>query len=129
MAAGYADEYNTPFPTVDDVRERKARIDEACERAGRRAMPFSVMTCVIVGRNESELRRRAGRVAQLRGESFDTYFNDPPPGWVIGTIEQAADQLRALAEAGVSRVLCQHLAHDDLDAVALIGDELAPLVA
>jgi hypothetical protein len=26
-------------------------------------------------------------------------------------------------------VMCQHLLHDDLDAVALIGRELAPLVA
>jgi F420-dependent oxidoreductase-like protein len=129
MAARYADEYNTPFPTVDDVRGRKARIDEACERAGRHPMPFSVMTCVIVGRDESELRRRASRVAELRGESVDAYFADTPAGWVVGTLEQAADQLRALAGAGVSRVLCQHLAHDDLDAVALIGEELAPLVA
>jgi hypothetical protein len=34
--------------------------------------------------------------------------------------------LRAIANAGVSRVMCQHLLHDDLDAVALIGSELAP---
>jgi F420-dependent oxidoreductase-like protein len=129
IAARYADEYNTPFPTLADARERKARIDDACERAGRHPMPFSVMTCVIVGGDEAELRRRAGRVAELRGESVDMYFSDPPPGWVIGTLEQAAEQLRALGDAGISRVLCQHLAHDDLDAVALIGDELAPMVA
>ena len=129
MAARYADEYNTPFPTVADVRERKARIDEACERVGRQPMPFSVMTGVIVGSDESELRRRVGRVSAIRGDDPDTYFTDPPSGWVIGTLEQAAEQLAGLREAGVSRVLCQHLAHDDLDAVALIGGALAELVA
>jgi hypothetical protein len=35
----------------------------------------------------------------------------------------------ALREAGVSRVMCQHLLHDDLDAVALLGDEVAPRLA
>ena len=129
MAARCADEYNTAFPTVADVRDRKARIDAACERAGRQAMPFSVMTGVIVGSDEAELRRRVGRVSTIRGDDPETYFSDPPSGWIIGTLEQAAEQLAALRDAGVSRVLCQHLAHDDLDAVALIGGELAKLVA
>jgi hypothetical protein len=44
-------------------------------------------------------------------------------------VQRAAEQLIALRNAGLSRVMCQHLAHDDLDAVALIGSELAPLVA
>jgi F420-dependent oxidoreductase-like protein len=129
LAARYATEYNTVFPTPGDVRERKARIDEACERAGRRPMPFSVMTGVIVGRDDSHLRKRIEAVAQIRGDDAGSYLPDPPHGWVIGTVEQAAEQLAALRDAGVSRVMCQHLAHDDLDGVALIGDELAPLVA
>ena len=33
------------------------------------------------------------------------------------------------AEAGVRRVMLQHLLHDDLDAVALIGREVIPRVA
>jgi F420-dependent oxidoreductase-like protein len=129
LAARYADEYNTVFPSVDDVRERKARIDEARERAGRQPMPFSVMTGVVVGRDESHLRERVARVAELRGDDAGSYFSDPPHGWIIGTVEQAAEQLGALRDAGVSRVMCQHLAHEDLDAVALIGQELAPVVA
>jgi alkanesulfonate monooxygenase SsuD/methylene tetrahydromethanopterin reductase-like flavin-dependent oxidoreductase (luciferase family) len=43
LAAAYADEYNTVDPSVDDVRERKAAIDAACEKAGREPIPFSVM--------------------------------------------------------------------------------------
>src|SRR5215213_4350127 len=55
LAARYADEYNTVFPTVDEVRERKARIDRACERAGRAPIPFSVMTGVLVGADPDDL--------------------------------------------------------------------------
>jgi F420-dependent oxidoreductase-like protein len=129
LAARFADEYNTPFPTLDDVRERRGRILEACERAGRDPLPFSIMTGVVVGTDESELRERAGRVAARQGSDAEELVRRPPGGWVVGTVEDAAEQLAALREAGVARVMCQHLAHDDLDAVALIGRELAPRVA
>jgi alkanesulfonate monooxygenase SsuD/methylene tetrahydromethanopterin reductase-like flavin-dependent oxidoreductase (luciferase family) len=56
-------------------------------------------------------------------------LENPPAGWVVGTVDAAAEQLAALREAGVKRVMCQHLVHEDLDAVALIGRELAPRVA
>jgi hypothetical protein len=40
----------------------------------------------------------------------------------------AAEQIAALREAGVHRLICQHLLHDDLEAVALIGRELPALL-
>jgi F420-dependent oxidoreductase-like protein len=129
LAARYADEYNTPFPNVEEVRERRARIDQACERAGRDPLPFSIMTAVLVGSDEAELRERAGRLGQRIGSDPAALINDPPSGWIVGTVDAAVEQLAALAQAGVSRVMCQHLLHDDLDAVALIGERLAPAVA
>jgi len=126
LAARFADEYNTPFPTLEDIRERQARIAEACERAGREPIPFSVMTGVIVGADADDLRDRVRRVAEKQGADADY---EPPPAWVVGTVEDAAEQFAALRDAGVSRVMCQHLLHEDLDAVALLGDELAPRLA
>jgi F420-dependent oxidoreductase-like protein len=126
LAARFADEYNTVFPTVDDVRGRKDRIDEACRQSGREPIPFSVMTGVLVGRDQSELRERATRLAEVRGGDPDDFLSEPPAGWIVGTLESAAEQFAALRDAGVRRVMCQHLLHDDLDAVALLGGELAP---
>jgi alkanesulfonate monooxygenase SsuD/methylene tetrahydromethanopterin reductase-like flavin-dependent oxidoreductase (luciferase family) len=60
---------------------------------------------------------------------MDVLEEQPPSGWVVGTTERATEQLRGLADAGVDRVFCQHLLHDDLDAVALIGERLAPEVS
>jgi alkanesulfonate monooxygenase SsuD/methylene tetrahydromethanopterin reductase-like flavin-dependent oxidoreductase (luciferase family) len=128
LAASYADEYNTPFPTLDDVRERRGRIEQACERAGREPIPFSIMTGVLVGNDGLELRERARRRAEKMGSEAD-FVDDPPPGWIVGTVDQATEQLLALRDAGVSRVLCQHFVHDDLDMVGLLGEELAPRVA
>jgi F420-dependent oxidoreductase-like protein len=129
LAARYADEYNTPFATVDEVRDRKGRLDAACEQAGRDPMPFSVMTGFVIGADESEYRDRLRARAEKMGADADQMLAEPPPAWVAGTTEQAAEQLKVLEAAGVSRVMCQHYAHEDLDAVALLGGELAPLVA
>jgi F420-dependent oxidoreductase-like protein len=128
LAARYADEYNTPFPTLEDVRQRRARIAEACARAGRAPLPFSVMTGVVVGADAADVRERIGRLTRVLGTDAEAFAAEPPAGWVVGTLEEAAEQLIALRDAGVSRVMCQQLLHDDLEAVGLLG-QLAPLVA
>jgi F420-dependent oxidoreductase-like protein len=129
LAARFADEYNTAFPAVDDVRERRARIAEACERRGRDPIPFSVMTGFVVGRDRAELQQRVMRCSERIGADADAFMTNRSPSWVVGTTDEAVEQLSALREAGVSRVMCQNLLHDDLDVVALIGSELAPQLA
>ena len=128
LAALHADEYNTPFPTLELVRERKSKIEEACAHIGREPLPFSLMAGVVIATDPSDLRRRLDRLSRVRGEDAAAYVDDPPDGWVVGTLDQAAEQLMRFRDAGVSRVMCQQLLHDDLEAVALLG-ELAPLVA
>ncbi|HWC86081.1 MAG TPA: TIGR03560 family F420-dependent LLM class oxidoreductase [Solirubrobacteraceae bacterium] len=121
LAARYADEYNTPFPTLVEVQERHGRISAACAAAGRGSMPFSIMTGFVVGTDAADLSVRLRRLSALRGEDAEAFAAGPPAGWVVGTLDEAAQQLIALRDAGVSRVMCQHLLHDDLEAVALLG--------
>ncbi len=127
LAARYADEYNTPFAAVEEVRERRAQIERACADAGREMLAFSVMTGVVIGADATDLRDRAARLELRSG--FQNLIDAPPSGWIVATVDDAAEQLRTLAEAGVDRVMCQQLLHDDLDAVALLGQRLAPAVA
>jgi F420-dependent oxidoreductase-like protein len=121
LAARWADEYNTTFATPEEVRERRARIAAACAAAGRDPIPLSVMTGFVVGRDRAELEARRRALAERRGG-----VDELPAGWIIGTVEEAIEQLRALGEAGAARVMLQHMLHTDLDAVALVGRELAP---
>ena len=123
LAARWADEYNTAFATLDEVVAMKARIDAACEAAGREPIPFSLMTGVLVGRDRAELEERRRLLTERRRQA-------PGGGaWITGTLDEVAEQLAAFRDAGLARVMCQHLLHTDLDSVALIGEELAPLVA
>lgn len=123
LAAAWADEYNTVFPTPDQVRERRAALDRACEDAGRDPLPLSVMTGCLVGRDEAELTDRARRLHERTGAGtgFDEWLDELRPAWIVGTVEQAGEQLAVLEAAGCERVMLQQQLHDDLDHVGLLG--------
>jgi alkanesulfonate monooxygenase SsuD/methylene tetrahydromethanopterin reductase-like flavin-dependent oxidoreductase (luciferase family) len=130
-AALFADEYNTLFSTLDEVRARMAALDRACEEVDRdpATLRRSLMAPLVVGRDEREVLESARRIGSRFNrdpqEVLDRYGQFGP----VGTVEEAAVRLRALEEAGIERVMLQHLAHEDLDTIALIGRELAPAVA
>src|SRR3954449_7818329 len=120
LAARWADEYNTIFATPDRIRELRGRLDDACESAGREPLPLSLMTGVLVGSDRADLDDRTGRLADWTGQPG----GGGSEAWITGTVDEAAEQLRALEDAGLERIMLQHLLHTDLDAVDLIGREL-----
>ena len=133
LAARFADEYNTFSATREQCRERRARLVAACERIGRdpQTLRFSVMDTCLIGTSEADLLDRARRMLELVGLDRDpeTYLRDRAATGLVGTVETLVERLRALAAIGVERVYLQHLLHDDLETVALIGREVAPAVA
>jgi alkanesulfonate monooxygenase SsuD/methylene tetrahydromethanopterin reductase-like flavin-dependent oxidoreductase (luciferase family) len=48
---------------------------------------------------------------------------------LIGTVDEVVEKLRAYSDAGVTRIMCQHLLHRDLEMIELLGREVAPAVA
>ena len=130
-AAKWADEYNTIFATPEECAERHRKLVDACEREGRAPIPISLMTACAIGRTPEEARERIGRRLARAGQQVDPdeYREKRGAASILGTLDEAAEQLRAYESAGVERVMLQHLDHRDLEMVALIGRELAPLVA
>src|SRR5205823_12789910 len=78
-AVAYADEYNTVFPTLEDVRERKRALDEAARAAGREPLRFSMMTGCVAGCGDEDLRHRLAAFRDVTG-------SDSPP--LAGTVEE-----------------------------------------
>jgi F420-dependent oxidoreductase-like protein len=132
-AVRFADEYNTIFASVEELRERRRKLTEACERAGRDpgTMRFSMMTGFLVGADRAEARERMRRVLARSGRDEDPEeaLQARANHWVVGSVEQAAEKLRALEEAGLDGVMLQHQDHTDLEAVELIGRKLVPALA
>jgi len=117
-AIAHADEYNTVFPTLADTRERKQILDEAAREAGREPLRFSMMIGCVAGRDAAERDRRLTDYKRLTG-------NDSPP--LAGTVDELAGRLREYEQAGVERVMLQHLVHEDVEMVHVLGELAARL--
>jgi len=130
-AVRFADEYNTFFATVEEVRERKQRLDETCERAGRDpgTLRYSLMAPCVIGVDDDAVRASARRIAERygrdEGQVLERYRDRGP----VGTVDVVVEHLREIEALGYERVMMQHLVHADLETIELIGREIAPKVA
>ena len=77
--------------------------------------------------DRSELLERVRRTMQRTLETGDPLAwlsEQQAAGWIVGTVDEVAGQMRALADAGVERFFLQHLDHTDLDTVGLLAGEV-----
>ncbi len=119
LAARYADEWNAVFVPAARFVELNARLDDLLRAEGRpsEAVRRTLMTRVVVGRDDAELRRRldGADAAELRER-----------GLLVGGPDEIAAQVAELAAAGVQRGMLQWLDLDDLDALAALAAALLP---
>jgi F420-dependent oxidoreductase-like protein len=134
LAARYATEVNTLGAPVAELAARKAVLDRACDELGRDpgTLGFSVMTSCFVGETRDDAVERVARFLDIRGGGNDSdptaTLADRADTWLAGSVEDVAERIADLAEAGISRVFLQHLVHEDDELVPLIGERLLPLV-
>ena len=83
----------------------------------------------VIGEDEAALHEAARRIGARFGRKADEVLEGYGERGPVGTIDRVVDRLREIEAIGFERVMLQHLAHDDLETVALIGRELAPAVA
>jgi F420-dependent oxidoreductase-like protein len=123
LAARWADEYNTVFPSIDEARERREAVTRACEAEGRDPLVFSMMIGCVIGADAAEVEDRARRLHERSGaeDPFDGWFEKRRGVWLVGTVDEVGSRLAAYEEVGVQRVMLQHLLHDDTDAIELLG--------
>jgi alkanesulfonate monooxygenase SsuD/methylene tetrahydromethanopterin reductase-like flavin-dependent oxidoreductase (luciferase family) len=118
-AVAHADEYNTVWPTVEQARERKQILDAAARAAGRDPLRFSMMTGCVVGRDQGELKDRLAAFTAITGDATPQ----------IGrTVDEVVEQLREYEAAGVERAMLQHIAHEDVEMVPVLGEVAARLI-
>ncbi len=130
-AVRFADEYNTFFATVEEVRDRKRRLDDECERAGRdpSTLRYSLMAPCVIGVDDDAVRASARRIAERFGRDEEQVIERYRDRGPVGTTDEVVERLREIEALGYERVMLQHLVHTDLETVELIGREVAPRVA
>lgn len=126
LCARWADEYNTVSPTLDEIKSRRKLLERAWESAGRDPgdLVFSAMTGGVVGSDQNEVRARARALMDQNGESGseDDWLERARRTQVIGTVDEAVDRIGTLSEAGLDRIMLQHLMHTDVEMVAVLGE-------
>jgi F420-dependent oxidoreductase-like protein len=119
-AARYADEYNTPFASPPEFAQIRRKVERACNETGR-TLRCSLMTGCLIGETSDDALARARRLYERRQRdaSFDDWLANVRERGLVGSLDEIATRLQAYE--GCDRVMLQHLLHDDLEPVALIG--------
>ena len=120
LAARFADEFNTPFTTVDTAALLFEQVRAACRQIDRPQPPvFSAAVALCVGRDDAEVERRAAAIGREVDELRDG-------GAAVGTPAEVVDILGRYQQAGASRMFLQTLDLTDLDHIELVAAEVAP---
>ncbi len=124
LAAQYADEWNAVYLSAGRIRELNAQLDDLLRERGRQPgdMRRSLMTGLIFGLDDAAVARK------LEARTGSTREQLAERGLVIGTPGAVVDQLSALAEAGVQRVMLQWLELDDIDGLEALARTVLPQV-
>lgn len=120
LAARFADEFNTPFVTIQELPALYENVRAAAAAIGRDELPvFSAAAVLCVGRNDEEVARRAAAIGR---EVEEMRAN----GGIVGTPAEVVDTIGRYASAGASRLFLQTLDLTDLDHIELVAAEVAP---
>lgn len=118
-AVRHADEYNLVSPSLEDARERAGVLRDAAREADREPLVVSMMTGCVVGLDDDAVADRVARWRAVTGDSGEPTLT--------GTVEELAARLREYEAAGVQRAMLQHLDHEDVEMVAVLGQVAAAL--
>jgi F420-dependent oxidoreductase-like protein len=137
VVAKYADEWNCGGSrSPADVRAKTEILEAACRKVGRdpRAIRRSWMGAFLIGESGTALERRARKIQEYLPPHAATPVAQLPSalkqeGWLIGSPEEIAGQMRDLTAEGIERFMLQLFDQEDLDAIHLLTREVAPRLA
>jgi F420-dependent oxidoreductase-like protein len=117
LVARFADEWNGVYLTSAHYAELSAQLDDLLRAQGRDpgSVRRSLMTGLVFGRTDAEVQ---AKVSEHNGATDDDLRGR---GIVVGTGSQVADQIAAIGEAGVQRVMLQWFDLDNLDGLEIFA--------
>lgn len=112
LVARFANEWNAVYLTPDRFQQLNAELDELLRQRGRDPVHVrrSMMTGCVFGRDRGEVERKV----EARTQGKRTAKELRQHGVLVGTPTNFREQLAALEQVGVQRVMLQWLDMDDL---------------
>ena len=116
----YADEWNCVSLLPDDFARLNGRLNEMLGEAGRdpKSVRRSMMTGCVFGKDDAALNRKINMYGKTLQEIQQS-------GVVAGSIRDIKEQLRALEEAGLQRIMLQWLDLDDLESLEALAKDVS----
>ena len=120
LAARYASEFNLAFCPLEFTDTQFGVVRQACESAGRdpASLVYSAAQVVCCGLDDADIARRAARI----GRQVDELRQNG----LCGTPDEVVTKLATFGAVGTARMYLQILDLDDLDHLALLGEEVLP---
>lgn len=114
LAGRWASEYNQFFRPAEEVEARIRTMRESAAESGRDtdSIRCSLMGPAIIGRDEADLGvklQAAAATRDISAEELKERFGKA--GLIVGTANQAREQLSSLEDVGVDRVYLQSIPH------------------
>jgi F420-dependent oxidoreductase-like protein len=132
LVSRWADEFNTVGVGPAEAGARIRRVRDRAEADGRdpSTLTTSVMTWCYVGATQDEAMARIGRARDraMRAGRFEDELAELRATCVVGSPDQAAEQLSAYAAAGVQRIMLNHELFDDLEMLEVLATQVFPNV-
>jgi F420-dependent oxidoreductase-like protein len=112
----YASEWNCVTLLPQDFARLNARLDEMLVKAGRKpaSVRRSMMTGCVFGTDGTSLNRKIN----MYGRTLQEIQKD---GIVAGSLNEIKEQLHALEQAGLQRIMLQWLDLDDLESLEALA--------
>ena len=126
LVARYADEINISSQGPADSAVGHERVRDACRQIGRdpAEVTYSVMTGVLLGRDDAEVRSRVDDLMRSFGSAgnADAWLAERRQRWIIGTPSEARERVKEFEAVGVERLMLQTFLPRDLEMVRLLGE-------
>lgn len=121
MVAQYADEWNAVFVPLEAYREKVKLMKELLDKQGRPAddIKYSMMTQVVYEPTQEKLDARLAKSERSLDEMKER-------GMIVGTGQAVVDQISALAEAGLQRIMLQWIDQDNIDGMESMAKDILP---
>jgi alkanesulfonate monooxygenase SsuD/methylene tetrahydromethanopterin reductase-like flavin-dependent oxidoreductase (luciferase family) len=119
LVARFASEWNGVYITADEYQRLNVKLDQLLLAQERQPSDVrrSLMTGCILGRSRSEIERKA--TEHWGGKHSPKELKER--GLVVGEISEITEQVQALSESGVERVMLQWLDQDNFAGLEILA--------